>query len=56
MMAVFEQSLRMIKGTGKMIFGVFTQPSDMWMTNIKTAFFTKGILEGFDVIYEILGM
>ena len=40
----------------KMICCLLTQPSEMWMTNIKTTFFTKGILEGFDVIYEILGM
>ena len=28
----------------------------MWLSNIKTTFFTKGIIEGFDIIYEILGM
>jgi hypothetical protein len=27
----------------------------MWLANVKASFFTKGILEAFDVIYEILG-
>jgi len=27
----------------------------MWLSNVKSSFFTKGILEAFDVIYEILG-
>ncbi len=34
---------------------VFFQQTDMWLSNAKSSFFTKGILEAFDVIYEILG-
>ena len=45
-----------LNGSRKMICCLLTQPSEMWMTNIKATLFTKGILEGFDVIYEILGM
>ena len=27
----------------------------MWLSSVKSSFFTKGVLEAFDVIYEILG-
>jgi hypothetical protein len=32
------------------------QRTEMWLSNAKASFFTKGILEAFDVINEILGM
>ena len=31
------------------------QQTDMWVSNAKASFFTKGILDAFDVIYQILG-